>query len=172
MVGGDVKPNTEMDLKCTYCDEFGNKPYNMTLTETSHLPDSNFNLLSLTIMIQGGWIMVGDRDVITMAKGSQTMQLDIKVLTKQGLLFCICLKRKFRVLGGATEQVKPIPTAKVYALLGHHIEETTRKISKKLGWTISCGSMKPCKACSIATDRQKNVPKTHDENKIIAEEKR
>ena len=54
VVGGDIKPNTAMDLECTYCDEFGNKLYDMTLTDTSHLPDSNFNLLSLMRMIQGG----------------------------------------------------------------------------------------------------------------------
>ena len=73
MVGGDIKPNTEMDLDCTYCNEFGKKLYDITLTDTSHLPDSNFNLLSLTQMIRGRWVMHGDVDAITMTKGNQTM---------------------------------------------------------------------------------------------------
>ncbi len=30
VVGGDIKPNTEMDLECTYCNEYGNKLYNIT----------------------------------------------------------------------------------------------------------------------------------------------
>ena len=73
VVGGDIKPNTEMDLECTYCNEFGNKLYDMTLTDTSHLLDSNFNLLSLTRTIRGGWEIYGNVDAITMTKGNQTM---------------------------------------------------------------------------------------------------
>ncbi len=69
------------------------------------------------------------------------------------------------MLGGAAEQVKPMPIAKAHALLGHHSEAIARKIAKELGWTISRGSMKPCEACTIAKAKQKNVPKTHNENK-------
>ena len=51
VVGSNIRPITEMDLKCTYCDRFGNKLYNVMLMDTRHLLDSNFNLLSLTRMI-------------------------------------------------------------------------------------------------------------------------
>jgi hypothetical protein len=132
VVGDEIKTNTEMDLECAYSDEFGNKLYDITLTDTSHLPDSIFNLLSLKRMIQGGWVMHGNVDEITMTKGNQTMRFGIKVLTKKGLLFCIFLKRKGKILGGAAEQSKPIPIAKAHALLGHDSEAITRKIAKEL----------------------------------------
>ncbi len=57
--------------------------------------------------------MHDDVDAITMKRGNQTMQFVIKVPKKQGLLFCICLKRKGKVLRGVVEKAKPIRIAKV-----------------------------------------------------------
>ena len=73
VVGSDTRPNIEIDLKHIYCDEFGNKHYNMMLTDTSHLSDGNFNLLSLTIMIHGGWTMVGNQEAVAMTKRNKTI---------------------------------------------------------------------------------------------------
>ena len=107
--------------------------------------------------------------MITMTKGVKKMRSDIKVPMKQGLLFCIYLTHKDKVCGGTANQVKLIPIAKVHALLGHHNKETTRKTAKALGWAISRGSMKPCKACTISKAKQKNVLKMQDENKNATE---
>ncbi len=106
VVGVGIKPNKEMYLECTYCDEFGNKLYNITLADISHLPDSDFNLLSLTRMIRGGWTMVKNQYTIIMTKGDKMMRFSIKVPTKQELLFYTCLRRKGKVLSNVTDQVK------------------------------------------------------------------
>ncbi len=74
-----------------------------------------------------------DVNATTMTEGNQAMRFGIKVPTKQGLLFCICLKRKGEVLRDATEQAKPMPIARAHALLRHHSEVITRKTTKELG---------------------------------------
>ena len=74
----------------------------------------------------------------------------VMVIASWRLLFCIFLKQKYKVHGGTAEQVKLIPIAKAHALLWHHNEAMARRTAKALGWTISRGLMKPCKACTIS----------------------
>ena len=159
VAGGKNHPCKEMSIPCTYCDEYGNEVFDLTLTETSHLVESHFNLLSLSRMMKHGWSMEGDENSIIMSKGKQRLELGIKVPTAQGMLFCVCLRRKAEVHAGANGKDKPISIAKAHALLGHHNETSTRKTAKALGWTISRVAMQPCKECAVATAKQKNVPK-------------
>eukprot|EP00977_Amphora_coffeiformis_P012695 scaffold3199_cov165-Amphora_coffeaeformis.AAC.18 len=46
---------------------------------------------------------------------------------------------------------------KAHELVGHSIEDVTRKTAKALGWTITRGSLRVCGACSEAKAKQKNL---------------
>ena len=87
VAGGEIHPCKEMNITCTYCDEYRDEVFDLTLTETSHLPDSHFNLLSLLRMMKHGWSMEGNENSIVMSKGEQRLELGIKVPTAQGMLF-------------------------------------------------------------------------------------
>jgi hypothetical protein len=44
---------------------------------------------------------------------------------------------------------------------GHNNEDTTREIGKHLGIKITQGKMIPCKGCTVAKAKQKNVPRVN-----------
>ena len=68
---------------------------------------------------------------------------------KQGLLFCICLKHKGKLIGGVGDQKKLMPIKRAHALLGHDNEAVTRKTGKgpegrgltltRPGWHMAVG---------------------------------
>jgi hypothetical protein len=51
----------------------------------------------------------------------------------------------------------------LHVRLGHCSEEMTRKTAKQLGITLTKIPFKPCVACSMGKSKQKNVPKSHEE---------
>ena len=53
----------------------------------------NYNLCSLSKMLQSGWKMSGNAKAITMRKGSMVIIFDIIIPTKNGALYCACFKR-------------------------------------------------------------------------------
>ena len=61
--GGVIKSSKEMNIPCTHCDKFGNWKKNRKFKDVSYL---NYNLCSITKMLQQGWNMYGDEDGIVM----------------------------------------------------------------------------------------------------------
>ena len=47
---------------------------------------------------------------------------------------------------------------KDHDILGHPSEAKTRETAKVLGWILTRGALIPCRACSTAKAKQKNVP--------------
>ena len=56
---------------------------------------------------------------------------------------------------------------KAHCLLGHLHEEAMRKTAKHLCWVLTQGSMSPCKHCTKAKARQKNVAKESKVEKAL-----
>ena len=52
--------------------------------------------------------------------------------------------------------------AQAHNRLGHCSNDIMKKTAKHLGWELT-GSLTPCKACAAGKAKQKNVPKTKDE---------
>jgi hypothetical protein len=74
-------------------DKCGNDVGPVVLTEVTLLPTAAFNLFSLTKMIEKGWILHGNDDMIWLDKGDKTVKFDIKIKTSRGVLFCMNIKR-------------------------------------------------------------------------------
>jgi hypothetical protein len=53
----------------------------VVLTEVTLLPTTAFNLFSLTKMIEKGWILHGNDDMIWLEKDDKTVKFDIKIKT-------------------------------------------------------------------------------------------
>ena len=64
--GRVIKLEKEMDIPCTHYDKFGSKEKKMAFKNVSYLANVNYNLCSLTKMLQYRWIMVGDEKAIMM----------------------------------------------------------------------------------------------------------
>lgn len=104
--------------------------------------------------------MQGAAKCITMTKGGLTIKFDIVIPTKNGALYCACLKRKQDdVHGGILGEGTEMNVAKAHALLGHCNELSTRRTASYLDWKITQGALKTCESCAIGKARQKNVPK-------------
>ena len=50
----------------------------------------NFNLLSLTLMMQDGWIMSGNKEEITVTKDGMKISFDIVMPTNTGAVYAGC----------------------------------------------------------------------------------
>lgn len=134
------------------------------LVNVSYNPENNFNLCSLTRMLQDGWtISKGDHTGITIVKGEVRIEFDIQVRTKSG--GAIYAARFLRGSEGdeisavATETGTVMSVNKAHELLGHGDEKSTRDTAKQMGWMISRGSLQPCEHCAKAKAKHKNVNK-------------
>ena len=139
MAGQPNKASTSFDLECTHCDKFGHELFDVTLEDVSEIKNSNYNLFSLTRLMQNGWKMSGDETAITMKKGGKAIKFDIVIPTKHGAIYAGYFKRKDEVSGAAPEAGTQMNIEKAHQLLGHCSEATTRKMAKVLEWTISRG---------------------------------
>ena len=158
--GGSIKPSLQMDLDCIAIDKNGNAVGSVRLENVALLKNSNYNLFSLSKLLNSGWKMQGDATKVVMSKGSMILIFDIVIKTTKGALFCARLKRKEVAVAGANaELTKSMSIDKAHRLLGHADEETTRAMASALGWHIRIGKMKPCEDCAIAKAKQKNVNK-------------
>ena len=95
------------------------------------------------------------------------MLFDIAIPTPKGMLFAMYIKREKRgkekeIVQATVDAKNSIPIQQAHDHLGHLHEDITRKVAKRLGWTLSRGSLKPCEACAAGKAKQKNVPKDRD----------
>eukprot|EP00957_Ditylum_brightwellii_P199183 15183399-Ditylum_brightwellii.AAC.1 len=83
---------------------------------------------------------------------------------KEGMIFAAYIKQDNRAetanAGAEGGRGLRLNVNKAHDLLGHSDEDKTRAPAKHLGWTITCGKMKPSKSCAVGKACQKNVSKT------------
>jgi hypothetical protein len=96
VVFGDGKTNkTEkvFNLRAFFHDVSG-KTKNIILANVHHVPLAAYNLFSLTKRLQSGWSLHGNEKGIWLAKSGQTVMLDIRIETPEGVVFAAHLPRK------------------------------------------------------------------------------
>ena len=74
-------------------------------------------------------------------KDSAKLFFNIKIMTKNVVIFCVYLQRE--------HEISAILIEKVHIMTGHRDEKQTHKIALELGWSLMKGPMVPCKACSV-----------------------
>jgi hypothetical protein len=58
-----------------------------------YIPDSKFNVISGTKLLEIGFVMLGNQDNITFKKGKHEMCFDLKIKTPEGMVFAINMRR-------------------------------------------------------------------------------
>merc|ERR1712194_525908 len=123
-MGGSIKPSLQMDLDCIAIDKNGNAAGSIRLENVALLETSNYNLFSLSKLLNSGWKMQGDATKVVMSKRSMILTFDIVIKTTKGALFCAHLKIKEVVITGANvELTKSISIDKAHRLLGQANKE-------------------------------------------------
>jgi hypothetical protein len=152
----------------TVCDKYGNQVMSNAKTQDNQdvtlILGGRFNLFSISKLQIEGWIMHRVKNGIMLTKGDKTIVFDIVIPTPKGAVFAMYFKR---TLATGTEIANPSVTAEgttlsvkqVHVKYVHANEDHTRQMVQYHGVTLSCGTLCPCEACTIATAKQKNVPK-------------
>jgi hypothetical protein len=69
ILGKSVLAKCELDIPCVHFDKDGNQVGEVTIPDVSHIPESNFNLFSLTRLLKKGWTLSGNEEHIKLQKG-------------------------------------------------------------------------------------------------------
>ena len=69
---------------------------NACLQDVIVVPQSKFNLLSIPVFLEKGWVLKGDKENIKLIKGNLEIKFDIKIKTPRGALYCVKFVRKVR----------------------------------------------------------------------------
>ena len=120
----------------------------------------NYNLFSLSKLMQDGWKLSGDVRAMQLTKGQATINFDIVIPTKKGAIYCAYIKRKTNGEVQAGNLVSgSIDAARAHDLLGHSHEDSTKETARYLGWNVKKGGMGKCQSCAEVKAKQKNIPK-------------
>jgi Zinc knuckle len=106
VTGPPVEAKTIIDIHCQVVND-GVIKY-IKLKDVAYVPNSRYNLFSLTKLMTSGWSIGGDREVgIVMSKGGVKLHFDKTVHTPKGVLYVAVLKRrkaKDEVLNDGTKE--------------------------------------------------------------------
>ena len=78
------------DLRETVCDNQGNRLEKVMLSKVRYILKNRFNL---TKGLMNGWDFVGYINSIWIRKNEQTIKSDIKIKTKEGIIFAMYVNR-------------------------------------------------------------------------------
>jgi hypothetical protein len=124
----------------------------------SILPSGQFNLFSISQMLNKGWQLAGDNEKITISNSDFDLHFDIKIPTARGMLFGIRIFQSNKI--GDKSSVK-VSVNEAHELLGHMSFPTTQAIAQELGWELTKG-LHVCDACSTGKAKQKNIVKNRN----------
>jgi hypothetical protein len=168
-----------MDIPVTYTCGNG-KEIKAELKDVQVNEKFNFNLFSVTRMLQKGCTLKGGAKSITLEKGNHAFTFDSVIRTWGGALYCarfcrnknspsqdcnvasVASNTSEETTTKAKEALKKIFKINVkwaHEYLGHLSKDTTRLTAKYLGMNLVHGTLPVCKLCAIAKAKQKNVPK-------------
>ena len=66
-------------------------------------------------------------------KGNAKLVFDIKIMTKNGVIFCAYLQREYEITAVIANTGTTVSIEKTHMMTGHHNEEQTHKIALELG---------------------------------------
>ena len=174
--GQAIKPDSEVDIPGIYCDKDGEEQFTLKLQNVDIIPESHYNVISLTRLMEEGHSITGNKKTgITASKGNQEIKFDIRVEIPKGVLWCTYFKRNDSenevameasdVIGNSAPvkdvtEIKSILKLNIdqaHAILRHANEDTTRKTAAALNMQITRGLLKTCEPCAIVKAKQMNV---------------
>eukprot|EP00957_Ditylum_brightwellii_P088831 6764775-Ditylum_brightwellii.AAC.1 len=81
------------DIRRTICAKTGGKLHPCTICTVKYCKEKRYNLFNITRHQKSRWRLHGDADSIWITKGSSKIVFDIKILTKEGMIFATYIKR-------------------------------------------------------------------------------
>jgi hypothetical protein len=131
----------------------------ITLSDVIFLPNGQYNLISITKVMQSGWKLEGDENKILIRKHSKKLIFDIEIETSRGVLFAVRIENGQELMTATVNnkfETKKVDINEAHALFGHLLLKMTQNISKTIGWELT-GEPDRCEHCAIARGRQLNV---------------
>ena len=86
-----------MDIVGTWCNKFGEEQLKAKLKDVQCNPKSNFNFFSIRKAIKEDWKLSCDQEGLILMKDSVKLTFDIKIMTKNGEIFCAYLQREHEI---------------------------------------------------------------------------
>jgi hypothetical protein len=149
------------------------------LKGVKYVPNSEYNLFSVTQRVKQGWEVGGNRETgLFLKKGEHKIVFDIIIQGGSGLIACMYLKRSANIAAGnnklkvSSKYSRCIPIKLAHDLFGHCDEARTRRMAEAQGFRIARGTLGPCEACAAGKANQKNVSKESDHEKAKSSNER
>ena len=101
-------------------------------------------------------------------KVKKRITFDIVIPTPKGAIYCAYLCHQGSEVAATSQVQKKIGVNIAHDFFGHDNESSARENAEALGFEVTWGTLKPCKACAAAKAKQKNLP-THGEH-ILSKE--
>ena len=102
--GQAITADSEVDLPGIYCDKDGDEQFTVKLRNVDVIPESHYNLISLTRLLEEGHMIKGSKkNGITACKGNHEIKLNNRVETPKGVLWCAYINRHDQENEAATE---------------------------------------------------------------------
>jgi ribosomal protein S26 len=191
VTGPPAKAKMIVDIPCeTNCDGKNSK---FVLKDVEFVPESFYNLFSLTKLMSNRWTMSGDKaEGIKMCQNGQTLHFNKTVRTPKGILYVLILKRRLVELraskaeehevslieqelmrkeevAAATSGVA-ITINKAHAMCGPMNQVETRVICDYYGQDITKQGFQQCASCGRAKAKQLAVAKVNETHVIAGSE--
>ena len=85
---GSIKPLLHIKLEFIAVDKNGKESVLVLLGNVVLLESSNYNLFSLSKLLNSGWKIHGNAPKVGMTNGSKVFNFDIVIQTTKGAIFC------------------------------------------------------------------------------------
>jgi hypothetical protein len=136
------------ELRGTICNKYGMKVGKVKMPDVQLTPGNKYTLFSISKRLKEGWTMMGNAKGMILKKGDQQVKFDLVIPTHKGVIFAMYINHEGEsqeeVAGIGTTTKKRLNIKKAHELLGHMIEDMTRKAAKHLGWEITKGTLQTC----------------------------
>ena len=131
---GSIKASLQMKLECIAVNKNDKEASPVLLGKVALLESSNYNLCSVSKLLNRGRKMHGNASKVVTTNGSKVLTSDIVIKTTKGALFCAKFKRRGTAISGAnTELAKTMNINSAHRLLGCANKEATQEMASRLG---------------------------------------
>jgi hypothetical protein len=123
----------------TICDKHGYTVGHAKLHHVAHSYEMKFNVCSVSRLIQDGWNLKGNTEMIWVVKNDLKLNFDIKFTTASGVVYCMYMQHDTEISNPAV--VCNIMNEENTLRLGHSYKDATRATAKVLGMNIKRGGL-------------------------------
>ena len=134
--GGAVESTAIIDIPGMFMTNDGISGTRAVLKECCYSKAHNFNLLSMSRLLQQGWkVTCQDKNLIHIEnrKGGK-IEFDIVLPTKKGAIYACGFVRISEIATANTDVGKKVSVNIAHCLLGHQNEDSIQKTAQEQGW--------------------------------------